>query len=184
MKKLWQLLTNLFRPGSASPKAAPSQAEQRDPAAAMRELRTQMLSAPPAELGIEPSADCPEVYGVLMEFPISSETGTVVAMCDGNASLYTTSTFGVMGGGAHASVRAAASEFVKTVASFEDVGELTNDFPYPLPGRGQFYVLTFSGVRQLEDDFAAIESGQSKLSGLFAAGQDVLTQLRLISQGS
>ncbi len=60
------------------------------------------------ELGIEASDEFPLVYGVLLEFPVGDATATVVAMCDGNASLYTTSTFGVIGGFAHESVREAA----------------------------------------------------------------------------
>ena len=71
-------------------------------AEAMRQLRSQALVTPPAQLGIAPSEDFPIVYGAVMDWPVGEETATVVAFCDGNVSLYTTSTFGVIGGVGHA----------------------------------------------------------------------------------
>jgi len=45
------------------------------------------------------------VVAVLMDWPLGEHTATVLASAGGDASLYTTSTFGLLGGIGHASVR-------------------------------------------------------------------------------
>lgn len=153
-----------------------------DPAGAMRALRMQILTTPASELGIEKSAKNTSVYGALLEFPIDKNTATVVALSDGNASLYTTSTFGVIGGIGHDNVRAAATAFVKAANEVHDDAVATLEYPYPASDRVRFYLLTHSGVRVIDTDLASIEAGRSKYTGLYGRGQDVLTQLRLTTQ--
>ncbi|MCA8986636.1 MAG: hypothetical protein KDA78_03290 [Planctomycetaceae bacterium] len=160
-----------------------------DPAAtpnsnAMRELRLRMLTMTCSELGIEASSEYPRVYGVLMDFPISDHTATVVSLCDGNASLYTTSTFGVIGGFTHENVRSAAFEFVKAADNYYEQSTPSTDFSYPSPDITRFYLLTYDGVRMVEGEMDAVSSGHHMLSSLFMDGQTVLTQLRLITESN
>jgi hypothetical protein len=61
--------------------------------------------------------------------------------------LYTTSTFGILGGEGHASVRAAAISFVRAADRFYDVAAETAEYPYPVADKIRFYLLTFKGVR-------------------------------------
>ena len=70
-------------------------------------LRLTMMTTPPTGLGITPSSDFPSVYGAVMDWPVSKTT-SVAALSDGNASLYTTSTFGIIGGVGNEAVRDAA----------------------------------------------------------------------------
>jgi hypothetical protein len=140
-----------------------------------------MLAAPPAELGIESSEEFPQVFGVLMDWPVDDLTVSVVALCDGNASLYTTSTFGVIGGFAHSGVRRAAIDFVRDADRFHSEAQPTTDLSYPAADRVRFYLLTFEGLRVLEDDQASVEGGRSPYSTLFGRGQDVITELRRIA---
>ncbi len=148
-----------------------------------RSLRQMILSTPVAESGEKPSKDFPRVYAILMDFPIGGEhTATVLAGSSGGASLYTTSTFGLIGGEGHATVRAAASRFVREADRLVDASSPTTEFPYPAAGKVRFYLLTFDGVRVVEADMAAIEKGTSPMVEFFALGQNVLTELRLTTQ--
>ena len=155
---------------------------QKAPAEVMRELRTKMLKASPADLGIGPTESFPRVYGVLMDWPLGDQTATVVSLCDGNASLYTTSTFGVIGGFGHASVRAAAARCVKAGERHHDDATPTKDYPYPKCGCVRFYLVCFDGVRMIEADETALRGGEDKCSDMWVEGQQVLTELRLAAE--
>lgn len=122
------------------------------------------------------------VYGVLTEWDIDGVTATVMSMRDGTASLYTTSTFGIIGGQGHESVRQAAARYVKGCEQFADSGKIVTKFSYPKSGEVFYYILTYDGVRQIVGNQAAIERGSDPTRPLFEAAQDVLTKLRLISE--
>jgi hypothetical protein len=148
----------------------------------MQAMRRRMLESPAAEFGIEPSADYADVYGLLMEWPIDEHTASVVALCDGNASLYTTSTFGVIGGFGHETVRTVACALVRAAAQHVSAARPTSGFALPSAGRVQYLLLTFKGVKIIEAELDQVLGGNHALSTLFFRGQDLLTQLRLVTQ--
>lgn len=151
----------------------------------MRELRTTMLTTPASKMGIEPSKVYPKVFGIVMDMPLSGgHTSTVVSMCDGHTSLYTTSTFGVLGGIGHESVRTASTNFVKAAQSYYDEATATADYPYPVSDHVRFYLLGFDGVRVIDAEIASVEDRTDKRSGIWAAGQRVLTELRRVAEKS
>ncbi len=162
-------------PSTKGPSLTPS-------AEAMQGLRLKMLTMTPAELKIQPTDTFPKVYGVLMDWPLDQATVTIVSLSTGDASLYTTSTFGVLGGIGHASVRAAALDFVKAAGKHVADAAPTQDFPYPKAGRVRFYIVCFDGVRMIETDLDALTSGKDPCADLWASGQAVMTELRLIVQ--
>ena len=141
-----------------------------------------MLSTPAAQVGASPTAEFPRVYGVLMDWPVGEQTATVFASSSGAASLYTTSTFGIIGGEGHQTVRTAAIEFVRAADRFFDSATPTTEFPYPGADRVRFYLLTFEGVRVIDTDLASIENQTSRYFALFDLGQAVLTELRLVTE--
>ena len=149
----------------------------------MAALRRQALSSSPEKLGLIPTQEFPRVYGVLIEFPVAEVTVTIVSFCHGSASLYSTSSFGVIGGGSHDAVAAAAVRLVVAADPFFDQASPTTTYPYPAMGKVRFYFVSFGGVRMAEADFAAVEADQSPYSKLFWVGQEVMAQLRLIVQG-
>lgn len=156
---------------------------QRNSAMAMREMRLQMLTTPADELGVPANGDRSVVYGVIMEFSIDDEdTATVVSLVDGNASLYTTVGFGVIGGFAHEDVRAAVTELVQTAESYHNDAIPTVEYPYPAPDRVKFYLLTYGGTTVIDTDLASLEAGTSTYCELFDLGQNVLTELRRTTQ--
>jgi hypothetical protein len=112
-------IASLF--GAGCKPAAPASTTPSPGADAMRELHTMMLTTPASKAGIQPSQTYPKVFGVVLDMSFSGgHTATVVSMCDGHASLYTTSTFGVLGGIGHESVRLASTNFVTEAQSHFD----------------------------------------------------------------
>lgn len=149
----------------------------------MAGLRTMMLTIPASTVGVEPSETHPKIFGIVMDVPISGgHTASVIALPDGNASLYTTSTFGILGGIDHESVRTASKEFVKLGQSYFDGADATTDFPFPKSGHVRFYLRGFEGVRVIDAEIDSIQSVADKHQALWVAGQQVLTELRLVVQ--
>ncbi len=148
----------------------------------MRELRNKALTTPASALAISPTKEYPRVFAVLMDFPVGTNTATVVSLCTGDASLYTTSSFGIIGGTAHDTVRAAAQKFVRAAEAHCDEAGPTKEYPYPKPDRVYFYLVCFDGVRTIDADGQSLLKPDSKYSDLFLAGQRVIGELRKISQ--
>ena len=141
-----------------------------------------MLTTPSEKMGEKPTKEFPRIYGILMDWPLGEQTATVFSTSTGTASLYTTSTFGIIGGEGHETVRTAAMNFVRAADRFFDASIRATEYPYPTADRVRFYFLTFEGVRVIDTDLASITNGSSKHAELFGLGQAVLTELRLITE--
>lgn len=154
----------------------------RNPADAGRDLRMMMLTTSPEKTGEKPTKEFPRIYGILMDWPIGEQIATVFSTSTGAASLYTTSTFGIIGGEGHETVRTAAISFVRAADRFFDASRRATEYPYPTADRVRFYFLTFGGVRVIDTDLASITNLSSKYAELFGLGQAVMTELRLITE--
>ena len=141
-------------------------------------LRKMVLTTPPNQLGFSLDSDFSKVYGILADWNIGEATATIMSMRDGTASLYTTSTFGIIGGQGHEAVRQAAARYVKLAERYFESGKVVTDFAYPKKGQVYFYILTYDGVRLCIGDENGIERGSDPTTPLFAAAQEVLTELR------
>jgi hypothetical protein len=148
----------------------------------MRELRLKMLITPPRQFGIMSNAEFPRVYGVLMDWPLDQNTVSVVGLCDGNASIYTTSTFGVIGGVGHERVRAAASQLVKVGEKHYDAALRTTDYSLPDASHVRFYLVGFDGVRFVESKINALVAERDNNLDLWRQSQRLLTELQLVSE--
>ena len=173
MKFLRTLFAGLL--STAAVKAADS-TTTKNPAEMMRAMRTAWLTRVP-EKGEFESDD--QVVAVLMDWPLGENTATVLASAGGDASLYTTSTFGIIGGIGHERVRKAAIQFVGSAQNFLDLTSPTTDFPYPDGETLRFYFVTPAGVRTVSFPMRAVEVEKSPARALFFYGQQVLTELRL-----
>ena len=176
------LLTIVFAISPLIVMPEPNTSSSKNPAEVMRELRIKVLTTPASKIGVEPSKDFPRVYTVLMDWPLGTNTISVYGSCTGDASIYTTSTFGVIGGVGHDTVRAAAHQFVKIAEKHHDDAVPAKNYPYPKPGHIYFYLVCFDGVRMIEADEELLRSGKHKLSDLGNAGQRLITELRLITE--
>lgn len=141
-----------------------NQTTQNNPADAGRQLRMMMLTTSAKGVSIQPTKSFPRVFGVLMDWPLGPQTVTVVSLCDGTASICTTSTFGVIGGIGHESVRSAAVQFVSAAEKHHDSAAPTKEYPYPKPGRVRFYLVCFDGVRVIDEDEVALKTGKDACS--------------------
>jgi len=146
-------------------------------------LRQMVLTATADDLGFAPDADYPVVFGVLIDVPPADQVATILALRDGTASLYTTADFEILGGQAHESVRRAGEICVKTAGGHVRSGEVVAEYPYPSGGQVFYYLLTYDGVRRLVGDEPALGQGTDPTLELFSAAQDVLTELRSVTEG-
>jgi hypothetical protein len=117
-----------------------------------------------------------------MDWPMEAAIVSVMSSSAGDASIYTTGTFGVMGGIQHDTVRSAAKSFVKLAEKHYDEAAPTQEYPYPEAGRVRFYLICYEGVRAIEADAVSLASGKERDSDLFIEGQRVIKELRLIVQ--
>jgi hypothetical protein len=163
-----------------SPIRGKAQPSRQTSAEAGKELRETFLRVTPSQIGLSATPEYPRIFGATVDWPIGEHIATVVSLSDGTASLYTTSTFGIIGGAGHASVRRAAQRFVSVADQYFAESQPTTSYPYPAAKKVRFYLLGYEGVRTIEADIEPIYSGASKYSTLFGAGQDVVTQLRQI----
>jgi len=117
----------------------------------------------------------------MMEMGLPSATVTFVATADGAASMYTSTGGGVIGAGEHAAVRVAADRFRAVAAAARADLQRTTEFPGPLPGEVRFQLRTEDGGYTGVAPESALSTGRHALSELYAAGQDLITEIRLAS---
>ena len=147
-------------------------------AEALPDLRSMFLTQSPRNFGIVPTQVHPRVWAVLMEMGYSEGTATLLAVVDGSVSLYIFTGGGILGAGGYPSVRRKAMEFLNTAEQYLEEFQKTSEYPLPGPGRTKFYPMTFSGTFTGDFDENALGEGRHKLSKLFYAGQDVLSDLQ------
>jgi hypothetical protein len=122
-----------------------------------------------------------DVWSVLMEFAVSGATVTVLAVSDDTTSIYLSSGGGFIGGGAHASVRAAGQAFLAASRDAKSSLTATTEFPLPREGEVRFFVRTGARVGTASVREQDLVSGRHALSALYAAGQQVITAYREMS---
>jgi len=152
--------------------------EQKGAEEAGQELRNMILSVSPDRLGLKPDTAFPKVYGLLMDWNIGEKTASILALKDGTASLYTTSSFGIIGGQGNERVRVAAERCARLAGAYYYKGRPVSAFPYPGPGQVNFFLLTYQGTRLCIADERMLKKGRDPYSPLFAAAQIVLTEMR------
>jgi hypothetical protein len=145
----------------------------------MRQLRLTILTTTASQTGLKPTPENPRVFTALMDWPLGTNMISVYGSCTGDASIYTTSTFGLIGGIGHETVRNAAHQFVKIAETHYDDAVPTKDFPFPKPGHIYFYLVCFDGVRMIDVTEESLRTGKAKCLDLGNAAQRLITELRL-----
>jgi len=95
--------------------------------------------------------------------------------------MYVSTGGGVIGAGEHEAVRAEAKRFRTVVADSRGLLTRSMDFPLPEPGEVRFQARLGSDGFSGAAPESALRGGRHPLSPLFAAGQDLLTEIRLAS---
>ena len=148
----------------------------------MREIRLKVLNTPPARMNLTPTQEYPHVEAIIMDWPVQDTTMSVMASREGDGSIYTTGTFGLLGGSKYDNVRTAAKSLVKVGEKYYSDGTPTQDFPYPQPGHVRFYLICYDGVRMIDADNASLADAKGKYSDLFTEAQKVIAAMRQIGQ--
>ena len=145
-------------------------------------LRNMVLTQSRADFGIPQPQSLTEPWGVLMEFRLDKVSVSVVALIDGTCSIYLSTGGGYIGGQESEPVRRAAIAMVREASKL--LSGLTPASSYPLPEQGQtgFYFRTESGVLSAAAPEERLREATHPLSGLFHAGQEVITQFRLLDE--
>jgi hypothetical protein len=128
-----------------------------------------------------PTDELPNVWGTLMDMGTGGGWATVMTLADGTTSLYTSGTFGVIGAGAHPTVVAASARLLQVIERHLGLFVTTDQLAPPPEGDTRFLALTYDGVRARGGRSDELASGGDPLSQVFAAGQMLLTEIRLAS---
>ena len=148
----------------------------------LTELRLQALRVDAAMLGIEPSAELRDVFGVVMDTTYTRGVATLVALADATTSLYTSTGFGIIGGGGHPQVVTAGQSLLRTAEEHLDhFGPDESDDPPPV-GSVTIRLLTFERRLAATEDESLLGAGHRPLSQVFYAAHDVIAELRRIDE--
>ena len=145
-------------------------------------IRNRLLSLDPQTVDITATPEHPHVWGVLMEFVLSGSVVTLAGLVDGTTSLYFSSGGGILGSGNHPLVGTAARELVNKAELALEYFQPVREYPFPDEGFIRFYALTFSGILLAECPDQDVKDPLLGLSELYAAAQDLITQVKLIHE--
>ena len=162
------------RSKSSEPEQPPA-----DPAEVYTSLRNQILTLDPVEAGLEQP-----LWGCLMELGYPTGTATLVCLADGTTSLYTTSGSGIIGGGAHETVRRENHNLLVIMDAYLQSMVPSEDVSLPREGQTIFRALTTAGRGIFEASEEDLGERRSEFSPVFYAAQEVITQLRLIDEAA
>lgn len=144
-------------------------------------LRKLALSTKAVDIGLKPRAN--EPYAIVMDIDVNGRTATITSFATGDASLYLSSGGGTIGSGqASPEVAAAAKQFVGAAAAYVPSMEKTSNTPLPQAGEVNFYAVTPEGVYGATRNEQELGERKDAFSPLFYAGQEVLTQIRLLQE--
>ena len=159
-------------------------AENTSPTQISEELRAMVLNLNPSEIGLSKENFPHPIFAVVMETGFPEGSFTLSAIADGTTSLYFSNGGGIIGGGEHENVREATGYLLSGAQNYYKEGKKVTSYPLPEPGKVVFYFVSFDGVYSysaLEDDLG---NERDKLSNLFFAAHNVITELRSIEEKS
>ena len=147
---------------------------------AMRELRIKAIQQRQDSLGL--TVGRAEACSIVMDMAYPEGVASVMSALTGDASIYFSKGGGVLGGIGHEPVRTAAVQFVREASRSVPSLAATSEFPYPAAGNIRFYVSTPAGILAGEAPESELRDNRHALSSLYHAGQNVVTELRLVSE--
>jgi hypothetical protein len=146
-------------------------------------LRNQALTLDKDILNLPEDAR-PFVWGVLMETDYTGVTATLFTLVDGTTSLYLSNGGGMLGGQGHEPIRRASAAFIELANKYRQYLAPCDSYPVPTDEGTLFYFLTDSGVMRLDAPVTDPSHEENIPLLLFGAGQDILTELRLVHESS
>jgi hypothetical protein len=156
--------------------------EQPPPAEVYLGLRRQLLNLTPDQLGNGAFADEP-ILALMMETGYPEAVASLVAVVDGSSSLYFSNGGGFIGAGTHPAVAEASRRWLEMGRDLLPELSVIADPTLPAVGMTQFVAVTPDGLAGAAGVEEELGNGRHRLSPLFSAGQDVITQIRLTQGG-
>jgi hypothetical protein len=120
--------------------------------------------------------------GASLEFGMGGGIATIICVADGTTSMYTSTGGGYIGMGQHDQVRQANANFCSAVSGRLAALAPVDDVPLPTQGEVNVIAVTADGVRLLRCPETVAQSPDSPAYPLYVAGQDVVTQMRLVAE--
>lgn len=155
---------------------------RRGSAGSYERLRSMAFGVDPASVRTAPGEPWNGATVAAMELTLDGATATVVAVADGTVSMYLSRGGGVIGAGEHAAVRAEGQRFRSVLADARGSLAPTADFPLPEPGQVRFHAVLGPDRATAVVPESTLRGGRHPLSPLYAAGQDLLTEIRLATE--
>lgn len=148
-----------------------------------KDLRNRALSVTREQIGIKSveKDKFRKVFGVVIDWGVTSGTATIVAFQTGDASIYFSSGGGYIGGYAHSNVVDAAKKLVEFSNFLLNNAKLTDDTSLPKKDGINFYLLTDNGRYYHREEFDKLIKTKSKWLKLFELANNVINEYRAIS---
>jgi len=144
-------------------------------------LRDQALGFGSAEIKAPPVVPGGRALGVIMDIGYETAVVSVMGLADGTTSMYISNGGGTLGIGDHEHAAASSKRWVEVAETAPGLIE-GEEGPLPLEGRVRFNVLTTGRRLEAEAPENELASSEHPLSALYAAGQDVITEIRLVDE--
>jgi hypothetical protein len=144
-------------------------------------LREQALSFGAAEIKAPPVVPGGRALGVIMDLGYDTAVVSVMGLADGTTSTYVSNGGARIGVGDHEAVAAASKRWVEVAETAGPLAETDGD-ALPPDGTIRFNVLT-TGPRlfaEAREDELGLE--RHPLHGLYAAGQAVIGEMRIVDE--
>jgi hypothetical protein len=148
-------------------------------------LRSLAFTIDAATIQVSRDSHIRPAWCALLEFGGPEGSATLMAVADGTVSLYTSAGGGIIGAGEHEAVRMAADRFLEEASDaavyMRPIGE---DPAPPVVGYVAIHVRTFDATLSAELPEETLQRGRHELAPLYAAGQDLLTEVRLATEAA
>jgi hypothetical protein len=145
-------------------------------------LRDQALSFGSVEIKAAPVVPGGQALGVVMDMGYETAVVSVVGLADGTTSMYISNGGGMIGVGESSDAAAASKRWVEVAeAALASLSEGGDD-RLPEDGTIGFNVLTTGPRFSGEAAESELAGGSHPLSALYAAGQDVIAEIRAVDE--
>ncbi len=154
---------------------------EREIAEIYSKLREQALGFGSVEIKAPPPVAGGRALGVIMDIGYDTAVATIMGLADGTTSMYVSNGGGTLGIGDHERAAAASKRWVELAERAPGLVEAADD---ALPGAGtvRFNVLTTGRPLEAEAPEDELSSGRHSLSPLYAAGQEVIAEIRIVDE--
>lgn len=155
---------------------------EREIAEIYTKLRDQALGFGPVEIKAGPVVEGGRVLGVVMDMGYETAVVSIVGLSDGTTSTYVSNGGGMIGGGDSPPVAAASKRWVEVAEAAAGLLPESSGEALPADGEIRFNVLTVGPRLSATAAEPELAAGRHALSPLYRAGQDVITEIRLVNE--